>query len=148
MGKCAFNSAVSNFQSALHTVLVCTGNCHKIFNIIDIISFDYFIFYQSGILFNNRFFSLGVINRKSEFLLIFKNHLCSSHSFNKQFRHPGICSVYDFSCFFQFICHIRYPFQKKKSLSCNVTSEALIILSKSNCGNFRNLFMPSQVTFS
>ena len=110
MGESAFHTAVGYFQTVLHTVLVGPGEGHQIFEIIDVIALDCFIFNLGCIGSDYLILPFLVQNGESVFFFMFIDHFCSAHSFYEQLGHPGIHFVDDVSGLFQFVCHIQHSF--------------------------------------
>ena len=98
VGKCALNAAVGHLQSILHSVLIRTGYRHQMFEIVDVVAFQYLILNKCGVLCNHRIFSVLVKDWQAKLLFMFVNQLGSSHTLNEQCCHLGVHFVYDFSC--------------------------------------------------
>ena len=98
MSKGSFDATVGNLQTILHPVLIRTGYRHQMFEIVDVVAFQYLILNKCGVLCNHRIFSVLVKDWQAKLLFMFVNQLGSSHTLNEQCCHLGVHFVYDFSC--------------------------------------------------
>ena len=100
MGKRAFHTAVCHAQTALHPVLIRTGDTHHIFEPVDIIAAKRLILNARRVCFNHGFLALGIENWQSVFHFVRADQLCRFHTPYEQLGHLCIDFVDDGAGFF------------------------------------------------